>query len=116
VYFTAADGFLVPFSLVWCGFAIFWFVGALRTAGIGFAAFGLIFVAIGLYFVFGRFLHKAHQKRITAYAITDRRVIVATGSRSISQIPVRGQPMTTRRRKGHVSVVLGSAPCLQQAA
>ena len=115
VLFTAADGFLVPFSLLWCGFAIFWFVGASRSAGLGFASFGLVFVAVGLYFVLGRFIYKAHRKRVTAYAVTDRRVLVATGRNSISHIPVHGRPMTTRRQKRHVSVVIGSAPRLQQA-
>lgn len=114
--FTPADAFIVPFSILWCGFAIFWVVGASRTAGLGFASFGLLFVLVGLYLVFGRFIYKTNRKRRTAYAISDRRVIVATGSNSISQMPVRDQPTTVRRRKEHVSVVIGTAPRLQQSA
>lgn len=116
VLFTGADLFLVPFSVLWCGFAIFWFVSALKTAGPGFASFGLLFVVVGLYFVAGRFLYKVHRKRRTVYGVTDRRVLIATGRGSIVQTPVRGQPMTTRRRDGHVSVVIGTAPRMQQAA
>ncbi len=113
---TAADAFIVLFSVLWCGFAIFWTVGASRSAGPGFASFGLIFVAVGLYFVFGRFIYKTLRKRVTVYGVTDQRVLVATGRNSISHIPIRGQPMTTRRQKRHVSVVIGAAPRLQQAA
>jgi hypothetical protein len=36
---------------------------------------GLPFVAIGLYFIFGRFIYKAYRKRRTVYAVTDRRVM-----------------------------------------
>lgn len=114
VHFTPADVFLVPFSVLWCGFAIFWFVGALSSAGIGFAAFGLIFVAVGLYFVFGRFILKARRKVALAYAITDRRAIVATGAHSLSQVPIKGQQVSSRQRNGHVSVRIGAEPRFQQ--
>lgn len=72
--FTSADLFLIPFSLLWGGFAILWFVGATIGGG-GFGLFGLPFVAIGLYFMFGRFIYKANRKRRTTYAVTDRRIL-----------------------------------------
>ena len=40
-----------------------------------FGLFGLPFVAIGLYFIFGRFIYKANRKRRTTYAVTNRRVL-----------------------------------------
>lgn len=116
VRFTAMDGFIVPFSVLWCGFAIFWVINATRSAGIGFASFGLLFVAAGLYLVFGRFIYKSHRKRVTAYAVTDRRVITATGKHSTSQAPVRDQPMTIRHQGTHVSVVIGPPARFQQTA
>lgn len=81
--FTRADVFLVPFSLLWGGFAVFWFFGALDQGGLGFALFGLPFVAVGLYFIVGRFLYKRRKARRTRYVLTDRRVIeVSTGPRT----------------------------------
>ncbi|CAN5261329.1 hypothetical protein BH09PSE1_BH09PSE1_02620 [soil metagenome] len=58
--FASRDIFLVPFSVVWCGFAIFW---TTLATGAGsppfFALWGLMFVCIGLYFVVGRFVADA---------------------------------------------------------
>jgi hypothetical protein len=73
-HFTRADLFLVPFSLFWGGGVIFWLVGA-TTAGGAFGLFGVPFVLVGLYFIFGRFAYKAYRKRRTVYAVTDRRVL-----------------------------------------
>jgi len=80
--FTTSDWLLVPFSLMWAGFAVFWeatvIIGATR-AGSGFLFFvfwGLIFVGLGLYFVAGRFFVKRISKLRTYYAVSDRRVFV----------------------------------------
>jgi hypothetical protein len=90
--FVPADLFLVPFSLLWGGFAIFWEVMVLRAGnptGHGaprfFVAFGAVFVLFGLYFVVGRFFYKAWRNRRTVYAVTNRRVLVLTetGARKI---------------------------------
>ena len=57
IVFTGRDVFLVPFSLVWCGFAIFWETSVSRTQAPGFfLVWGAMFVTLGLYFVAGRFL------------------------------------------------------------
>jgi hypothetical protein len=84
VLFTGRDVFLIPFSLVWCGFAIFWTVlAATGTMATGradvawFPLFGLPFVCVGLYFVAGRFLVDAWIRSGVRYALTDRRVLIA---------------------------------------
>jgi hypothetical protein len=85
-FFTGADFYLVPFSILWGGFAIFWEVMVIKTIGragsekfgIGGALFGIPFVLMGLYFIFGRFFWKTYKKRRTYYAVTDKRVIVLT--------------------------------------
>jgi hypothetical protein len=82
--FTPMDIFLVPFSLVWGGFAIFWESSVLLSMfpsdiplpiKIIFPLFGGLFVIVGLYFIFGRFLFKRWKKQRTFYAVTNLRVL-----------------------------------------
>lgn len=73
---TRYDAYLIPFSIFWCGFAFFWEIGVLSSENpFPFALFGLPFVAIGLYFVFGRFIWKVYSRTKTAYVITNRKII-----------------------------------------
>jgi hypothetical protein len=77
IVFTTQDLFLVPFSLAWCGFAIFWTVMATSGgAPIFFALWGLMFVAVGCYFVVGRFAIDAWLRSRTHYVVTDRRILI----------------------------------------
>jgi hypothetical protein len=81
ILFTPRDIFLVPFSLAWCGFAIFWTVSAAGMhAPDFFTLWGSMFVCIGLYFVAGRFLVDAWIRRGTVYAVTDRRILILRGA------------------------------------
>jgi hypothetical protein len=78
--FTRNDLFVVPFSLLWVGFAIFWTVNVRASNAPGFfVIWGLAFVAVGLYFVVGRFFAKAVLKRTTVYVLTNRSAIVRRG-------------------------------------
>ncbi|MDP4723728.1 MAG: PH domain-containing protein [Crocinitomicaceae bacterium] len=91
IVFRTADLFLIPFSLAWCGFAIFWFVSALRSVVPFFALFGVPFVIIGLIFVFGRFVIDAKQRANTFYALTEERIIIKSGiyKKSIKSLNLR---------------------------
>jgi hypothetical protein len=72
------DVLLIPFSLLWCGFAIFWtFTAASAGAPAFFYLWGGMFVCIGLYFVFGRFVVDAWVRRSLRYALTDRRILIS---------------------------------------
>ena len=73
---------MIPFSLVWCGFAFFWEFGVISSgAPIFMAIFGLPFIAVGLYITVGRFLWKAYIRKRTAYVITNKKIIRKQGSR-----------------------------------
>lgn len=78
------DGILIPFSLLWGGFAIYWETSVLRAdapAVTAFALFGAFFVLIAVFLIFGRFFLDAWLRAHTSYALTDRRVLIArTGS------------------------------------
>jgi hypothetical protein len=85
VIFHADDWYLIPFSLLWGGFSIFWESGVLgywgkgsKSAG-GIPSFmvlwGIPFIVIGQYLIWGRFFYDAWLKRKTYYAVTNRRVL-----------------------------------------
>src|SRR5439155_19204260 len=73
--FAKIDLFAVPFSVMFGAFAVFWEASALASGPAFFALWGVPFVAMGLYLIFGRFIYKARLKRRTVYAVTNRRVL-----------------------------------------
>ena len=83
VVFRRTDLFLVPFSLLWCGFAVFWEATVLTSkAPLLFRLWGIPFVLVGLYMVFGRFVVEASQRGKTVYGLTDQNVIIVSGLRT----------------------------------
>jgi len=87
---SGKDALLIPFSLLWGGFAIFWNVDVWTIPDTGqgidwlFRLWGLPFLIVGLYLIFGRFLHDAVLRRRMHYAVTDQRVLVLQGLRRTS--------------------------------
>lgn len=74
------DALLVPLSLAWAGFAVFFEVkAALTGAPWLLLMIGGAVVAGAVYFVGGRFLLDSWKRGRTRYALTDRRAIVAVG-------------------------------------
>jgi hypothetical protein len=83
--FHRNDLLLIPFSLFWGGFTIFWEslatgFGRIQKTGNNapafFALWGLGFVLVGQYLIWGRFVYAAWLKKRTHYAVTNRRLIV----------------------------------------
>lgn len=109
---SPSDVFVVPFSLLWCGFAVFWELSvAGGDAPLLMQLWGLPFVAVGLYLVVGRFFHGHFQARRTAYGITSHRAIVVIGTRTSMDTPLTAPtPVTVRRsRRGrHATVAIGT--------
>jgi hypothetical protein len=115
-HFSSMDRILIPFSILWAGFAILWeTVNIAAGAPAFFAVFGAAFVAAGLYFTFGRFIYKAHRKRRTIYAVTNRRVLSVVGTRSdesVESMYLRSIPSVSvnARADGSGNVMLTSTP------
>lgn len=87
--FSRGDVFLVPFSVMWFGFALFWEGAVIAKGSPGFILWGLPFVAVGLYMTVGRFIYKARRRRRTAYAVTNRRVMSVVQRRSGAEVDAR---------------------------
>lgn len=79
--FTSSDIFLLPFSIFWLSFSLFWETTALLSgAPFFFLIWGLPFIAIGIYLLFGRFIHNASLRKKTLYVITNKKIIVKRGN------------------------------------
>jgi hypothetical protein len=90
IAFRTADIFMIPFSILWCGFAILWMMLASQAGGL-FFLFGVPFVIIGLIFVFGRFIIDAKQRENTVYGLTENRILIKSGviSKHIKSLNIR---------------------------
>src|SRR5262245_56586891 len=87
IMFRAHDVFFIPFSLLWFGFALFWEASVLgllddrpHTLPFFLPLFGFVFVCVGFYMVFGRFVWDAIVRGGSLYALTNRRAIILTRS------------------------------------
>ena len=74
--FHSDDGYAIPFSLLWGGFFVFWENMAVKSGSLFMIVWGIPFIVIGQYVIWGRFLYDAWIKRRTFYAITNRRVLI----------------------------------------
>jgi hypothetical protein len=90
---SGRDAMLIPFSLLWGGFAIFcnalvWLApfDANTGDGPGWLArlWCLPFLIIGLYLIAGRFFHDARIRKNIFYAVTDQRILVLRKSKITS--------------------------------
>jgi hypothetical protein len=92
IQFRAQDVFLIPFSILWCGFAIFWEASVIGSgAPFFFMLWGVPFVCVGLFFVFGRFILDSRSRARIFYGVTSERIIIVNGllSPQIKSLQIR---------------------------
>ena len=97
IRFNVADIFLIPFSLFWLGFAIFWTVMAARITDSSapraiqliFPLFGVPFIVIGLYLTVGRFWQDARLRTRTYYGITSQRILFLHPTKGVQSIDLK---------------------------
>jgi hypothetical protein len=109
----------IPLSILWCAFAIFWEATAVvGGAPLFFALWGLPFVAIGLYLVFGRIFVARREARRTYYAITEQRVIIVSGAfgRRMVMMALEDLPPAQfdQRARGLGTITFGAVPALMR--
>jgi hypothetical protein len=113
------DLFLIPFSLMWAGFAVFWEAMVLtKGAPLFFALWGIPFIAMGAYITVGRFFVDAQQRSKTTYAVTDQRVVIVSGlwSRQVKSLPLQTLSEISITEKsdsaGSGTITFGSMPAI----
>lgn len=77
MHFTKSDLFFIPVSILWLAIC-FWMRSTANTAGLSNILLDLVFPAVGLYYLFGRFILKNYRKKKTYYAVTNKRAIVVS--------------------------------------
>jgi hypothetical protein len=112
IIFRASDIFLIPFSILWFGFAIFWEGSVITSsAPLLFRLWGIPFLFVGLYISIGRFFIDSRKRKNTIYAITPERIMIKAGifSSEINSISIRTLSGVTFTTKSNDSgtIILG---------
>jgi hypothetical protein len=124
-WFQRQDWVLVPFSLMWGGFAIFWEVAALSSRSarqsVLFPLWGIPFVLMGLYLIVGRLYVRRRTLERSVYVLTDRRALSIARSwwgsgEHVRSIWLRSFPPVEKqlRRDGSGTLMIGTMPVAQR--
>lgn len=80
IFLRREDALLIPFSIIWVAFWVFWEVSVIREGKSVFLMLWCIpFIVIGLFLTVGRFLLDRRARRSTVYGLTTQRLIVIGG-------------------------------------
>lgn len=115
LWVRGSDALMIPFSLMWGGFAFFWeTMVILGGAPWFFTLWGVPFVLVGVYIIAGRFFWDAKRRSATCYGVTDRRIVILSGvwSPQVRSVNLRtlGEVSVAERRDGSGNVTFGAAP------
>lgn len=78
---TRRETILFPFSIMVCGFSLFWEFLALQSGQLFPVFWGLPIVCIGIYMLIGRHIQTAYLRSRTFYVITNKKLIIKKGNR-----------------------------------
>ncbi len=117
IFLKKSDAVMIPFSIMWGGFAIFWEAMVIMSGGpFFFKLWGIPFVLVGLYLIFGRFFYDAFVRSQTLYGMTKDRIIIKSGLRfrSVKSFDIRqlGELSVERKSDGSGTILLGPAAAL----
>ena len=105
---------MIPFSLLWGGFVVFWFVLVRDQAPLQSVLVDILLSVAAAYVVVGRFFHRRYRKRHIFYALTDHRALILQEAwpRSIETVDLATVwAITIRaRRSGFGHIFFGEAP------
>jgi hypothetical protein len=113
IIIKGSDALMIPFSLMWGGFALYWEFTVINSGTpFFFILWGVPFVLVGLYLIFGRFFYDSELRKNTIYGITQNRIIIKSGvfKKSIKSLNIRTLTDVTLNEKsdGSGTIVLGS--------
>lgn len=127
----ASDAIMIPFSLMWGGFAIFWEASVLglvttnhryvshinepppQGPPLFMAIWGIPLVLIGLYMIVGRFFFDAATRGKTWYGVTDQRLLIVKTffTRSVASFDYTQLPALNLTERGdHSGDITFGAP------
>lgn len=110
------DYLVTPFAAAWLGFALWWEAGVVRQQPFDplLVAWGVPFVALGVWLVGGRLAYDVWGRARTRYAVTDRRAI---GVRTVFPAYYKSEELATvnpvgfeRHVRGDATVAFGPMP------
>ena len=114
IRFRPSDALMIPFSLIWGGFAFFWEFSVTHSKAPSFLAiWGIPFVLVGIYIIVGRFFVDAAVRARTSYGLTNRRAVIISClfSRQVRSVDLRSIPELTFREStdGSGTITFGTA-------
>lgn len=89
--FTSQEWVMIPFGVFWLGFCLFWEYMALQSGQLIAIIWGLPFVGVGIYLLFGRLIQAALLRDKTFYVITNHKILIKKG-RKISMYNAQDLP------------------------
>lgn len=103
------DAFTIPFGLAWLGLA-----ARMPGTSWSFDPVRALFLAIGGYIAFGRFLLEAYVRARTWYAVTGERILIVSNAfvHTVKSLNVAGlnELRLSERRSGEGTIVFGPEP------
>lgn len=98
--FHKQDIIMIPFSLFWLGFSLFWELTSIQSgAPFFFSLWGLPFIGVGVYLLFGRYIMSALLRNKTFYVITNKRLIIKKGNKIEMRMACDLPPMEIQLHK-----------------